>query len=54
MARANRDPQHLAVLQDYYANHRLIPSYSAISNLLGFRAKTRGIGPGQPFPTHAG
>lgn len=40
MARPNRDPQHLAVLQDYYANHRLIPSYSAISKLLGFRAKT--------------
>lgn len=40
MARPNRDHQHLAVLQDYYAQHRLIPSYAAISALLGFRAKT--------------
>lgn len=40
MARPNRDSQHLAVLQDYYAQHRLIPSYSAISTLLGFSAKT--------------
>jgi len=39
MARPNHDPQHLAVLQDYYAQHRLIPSYSAISALLGFRAR---------------
>lgn len=39
MARTNRDPQHLATLQDYYAQHRLLPSYSAISELLGFRAK---------------
>lgn len=40
MARPNRDPTHLAALQDYYARHRLIPSYSAISALLGFRTKT--------------
>ena len=40
MARPNRDAQHLAVLQDYYAEHRLIPSYAAISELLGFRART--------------
>jgi repressor LexA len=39
MARPNHDPEHLAALQDYYARHRLIPSYSAISALLGFRAK---------------
>lgn len=39
MARPNHDSSHLAVLQDYYARHRLIPSYSAISALLGFRAK---------------
>ncbi len=39
MARPNNDPLHLAALQDYYAQHRLIPSYSAISALLGFRAK---------------
>lgn len=40
MARPNNDPQHLAALQDYYAQHRLIPSYSAISALLGFSTKT--------------
>lgn len=40
MARPNRDPIHLAALQDYYAEHRVIPSYSAISALLGFQAKT--------------
>jgi len=39
MARPNRDAKYLATLQDYYAEHRLIPSYSAISALLGFRAK---------------
>jgi repressor LexA len=39
MARPNHDPDHLSVLQDYYALHRLIPSYSAISALLGFKAK---------------
>ncbi len=39
MARTNRDSSHLSALQDYYARHRLIPSYSAISTLLGFSAK---------------
>ena len=39
VARPNHDSRHLAVLQDYYAEHRLIPSYSAISRLLGFSAK---------------
>jgi SOS-response transcriptional repressor LexA len=40
MARPNHDDKHLATLQDYYARHRLIPSYAAISALLGFSAKT--------------
>lgn len=40
MARPNHDDKHLAVLQDYYARHRLIPSYATISSLLGFSAKT--------------
>lgn len=40
MARPNQDSKHLALLQDYYARHRLIPSYAAISALLGFSAKT--------------
>ena len=40
MARPNQDNKYLSLLQDYYAEHRLIPSYAAISALLGFRAKT--------------
>ncbi len=40
MARPNHDPRHLAALRDYSARHRLIPSYSAIGALLGFRAKS--------------
>jgi SOS regulatory protein LexA len=40
MPRPNYDNEYLAALQDYYARHRLIPSYSAISALLGFKAKT--------------
>jgi len=39
VARPNHDGEHLSALQDYYAEHRLIPSYSAISKLLGFSAK---------------
>lgn len=33
------DGQHLARLQDYYAKHRVLPSYSAIGNLVGLRSK---------------
>jgi SOS-response transcriptional repressor LexA len=40
MARPNHDAQYLSLLQDYYARHKLIPSYAAISALLGFSAKT--------------
>lgn len=40
MARPNHDNEYLAALQDYYARHRSLPSYSAISALLGFKAKT--------------
>lgn len=43
MARPNHDSKHLALLQDYYARHRLIPSYAAISSLLGFSAKTAAV-----------
>lgn len=39
MARPNRDAEHLATLQDFYAQHRFLPSYSKISELLGFKAK---------------
>jgi SOS-response transcriptional repressor LexA len=40
MARPNHDSKYLSLLQDYYARHRLIPSYAAISTLLGFSTKT--------------
>ena len=40
MARSNHDSTHLAALQDYYARHRLIPSYAAISELLGFSSRS--------------
>ncbi len=33
------DGQFLARLQDYYARHRILPSYSAIGNLVGLRSK---------------
>ena len=33
------DSQYLARLQDYYAQHRVLPSYSAIAQLIGLRSK---------------
>ena len=33
------DSQYLAKLQDYYARHRVLPSYSAIGELIGLRSK---------------
>lgn len=33
------DSQHLAKLQDYYAKHRVLPSYSRIGELVGLRSK---------------
>lgn len=35
----NSDRQHLARLQDYYADHRVLPSYAGIATLLGMRSK---------------
>lgn len=34
----NRDREYLAKLRDYYAEHRLLPSYSAVAALLGLRS----------------
>ena len=34
----NRDPEYLAKLRDYYAEHRVLPSYSAVAALLGLRS----------------
>ncbi|HEX4883785.1 MAG TPA: S24 family peptidase [Casimicrobiaceae bacterium] len=34
------DRSYLALLQDYYAEHRALPSYSSIGHLLGLRSKS--------------
>jgi repressor LexA len=34
----NRDSEHLAKLRDYYSRHGVMPSFSGISKLLGFRS----------------
>jgi repressor LexA len=34
------DPEHLATLQDYYAQHRVLPSYTHLMPLLGFASKS--------------
>jgi repressor LexA len=40
MANPNRDNEYLGKLQDYYADYRNIPSYSAIGELLGMASKS--------------
>lgn len=35
----SRDLQNLAVLQDYYAEHRVFPSFGTIADLLGYKSK---------------
>ncbi len=40
MGGVNRDADYLAILQDYYARHRVLPPYSKIQQLLGFRSKS--------------
>lgn len=39
MSSANKDPEHLARLQDYYAQNRRIPSYQRLADLFGFASK---------------
>jgi repressor LexA len=34
------DPKHLATLQDYYAQHRVLPSYTYLMPLLGFASRS--------------
>jgi repressor LexA len=34
------DLEHLATLQDYYAQHRVLPSYTRLMSLLGFASKS--------------
>ncbi len=36
----SNDRSYLALLQDYYAQHRALPSYASIGNLLGLRSKS--------------
>lgn len=38
--RANNDAEHLASLQDYYAQHRVFPSYARLMELLDFASKS--------------
>ena len=35
-----QDAQHLAKLQDYYADHGVLPPYSTVMLLLGFKSKS--------------
>ena len=36
----SNDRSYLAALQDYYARHRVLPSYSSIGSLLGLKSKS--------------
>lgn len=36
----SNDRSYLALLQDYYAEHRALPSYSSIGQLLGLKSKS--------------
>ena len=38
MMKPNRDHEYLGKLQDYYAQHRVLPSYAAVARLLGLKA----------------
>jgi hypothetical protein len=38
--KAINDFEHLATLQDYYAQHRVLPSYTRLMSLLGFASKS--------------
>ncbi len=40
MKKAINDPEHLAALQDYYAEHRVLPSYARLMSLLGLASKS--------------
>jgi len=39
MAGMGKDVDYLGKLQDYYATHKVMPSYQAIADLLGFKSK---------------
>jgi len=40
LTRMSNDRSYLTSLQDYYARHRALPSYSSIGSLLGLRSKS--------------
>lgn len=40
MKKAIKDHEHLATLQGYYAEHRVLPSYARLMSLLGFASKS--------------
>ena len=40
MKKTINDLEHLATLQDYYAQHRVLPSYTRLMSLLGFASKS--------------
>jgi len=35
----NKDHDYLAAIQDYYAEHKILPSYAGIADMLGFKSK---------------
>ena len=40
MKKAYNDREHLATLQSYYAEHRVLPSYARLMSLLGYASKS--------------
>ena len=36
----SKDPEYLAKLQDYYAEHRILPSFSGMGALVGMKSKS--------------
>ncbi|MBI1174042.1 MAG: LexA family transcriptional regulator [Sideroxydans sp.] len=34
----NRDPEYLGKLQDYYAEHRVLPSFTSVAKLVGLKS----------------
>ena len=38
------DPAYLEKLQDYYAEHKVIPSYSVLADALGHLGQVLGLG----------
>ena len=40
----SKDPHYLALLQDYYAEHRILPSLAGIAELIGLKAKSAALG----------